>query len=79
MLAHKVDKKEPITPEILKSLVDRYATEQATLADIRTLTMLAHKVDKKEPMAFGLNWKALLIQNYYLDASLQQKKWSKAA
>ena len=39
MLAHKVNKKEPITPEILRSLVDRYATEQATLADIRTLTI----------------------------------------
>ena len=38
ILAHKVDKKEPITPEILRSLVDKYATEQATLADIRTLT-----------------------------------------
>ena len=39
ILAHKVNKKEPITPEILKSLVDKYATEQATLADIRTLTI----------------------------------------
>ena len=39
MLAHRVNKKEPITPEILRSLVDRYATEQATLADIRTLTI----------------------------------------
>ena len=39
MLSHRVNKKEPITPEILRSLVDRYATEQATLADIRTLTI----------------------------------------
>ena len=39
ILAHKVNKKEPITPEILKSLVDKYAIEQATLADIRTLTI----------------------------------------
>ena len=32
MLAHKVDK-EPITPEIIKSVMDRDATQQATLAD----------------------------------------------
>ena len=39
ILAHKANKKEPITAEILKALVDKYATEQATLADIRTLTI----------------------------------------
>ena len=37
ILAHKANK-EPITLEILKTLVDKYATEQATLADICTLT-----------------------------------------
>ena len=39
ILAHKTDKKEPITPEILKALVDKYATTHATLSDIRTLTI----------------------------------------
>lgn len=34
ILAHKADKKEPITPEILRSLVDKYAITHATLADI---------------------------------------------
>ena len=37
IFAHKADKKEPITPEILRSLVDKYAITHATLADIRTL------------------------------------------
>ena len=39
ILAHKVDKNEPITPEILRALVDKYAKEDATLANIRTLTI----------------------------------------
>ena len=41
LLAHRVNKKEPITPEIilLRSLVDKYATEQATLANICTPTI----------------------------------------
>lgn len=39
MLAHKVAKKEPITPEILKVLVERFAQEGARLSDIRTLTI----------------------------------------
>ena len=38
MLAHKVGKKEPITPNILKALVDKFGKE-ATLSDIRTLTI----------------------------------------
>ena len=39
ILAHKIDKKEPITPEILKALVDKYTTTHAMLSDIRTLTI----------------------------------------
>ena len=39
ILVHKAVKEEPITGEILKALVDKYATEQATLADIHTLTI----------------------------------------
>ena len=39
MLAHKVTKKEPITPQILKLLVDRFAQDSATLSDIRTLSI----------------------------------------
>ena len=38
-LAHKTVKKEPITPEILSALVDKFGTEQASLSDIRTLSM----------------------------------------
>ena len=39
MMAHKVTKKEPITPENIKALVDRFAKEGATLSEIRTLTI----------------------------------------
>ena len=38
VLAHKTVKKEPITPEILKKLVEKYAGENADLADIRVVT-----------------------------------------
>ena len=38
-LAHKTTKKEPITPEILSALVDKFGNEQASLSDVRTLTM----------------------------------------
>ena len=40
ILAHKVAKKEPITPQIFKSLVDRFALADASLCDIRTICML---------------------------------------
>ena len=39
ILAHRVQKKEPITPEILLSLVERFGQQSATLADIRLITM----------------------------------------
>lgn len=38
MLAHKKIKKEPITPEILSQLVDRFAGEKADLDDVRVIT-----------------------------------------
>ena len=38
-LAHKITKKEPITPEILTALVDKFGDERAPLSDVRTLTM----------------------------------------
>ena len=38
-LAHKTTKKEPVTPEILAALVDKFGKEQASLSDMRTLTM----------------------------------------
>lgn len=38
MLAHKTTKKEPITPEILSLLVDRFAGEKADLGDVRVIT-----------------------------------------
>ena len=38
-LAHKTTKKEPITPEILATLVDKFGREQASLSDVHTLTM----------------------------------------
>ena len=38
-LAHKTTKKEPVTPEILAALVDKFGKEQASLSDVRTLTM----------------------------------------
>ena len=37
ILAHKTMKKEPITPEILGKLVDKYASDNADLADIRVI------------------------------------------
>ena len=40
ILAHKVSKKEPITPEILKALFDKFANKSASLSDIRTLTII---------------------------------------
>ena len=38
-LAHKTTKKEPITPEILATLIDRFGQPQAPLSDVRTLAM----------------------------------------
>ena len=38
ILAKKTNKKEPITPEILASLVERFAGKEASLSDIRTIT-----------------------------------------
>ena len=38
-LAHKTTKKEPITPEILATLIDRFGRPQAPLLDVRTLAM----------------------------------------
>ena len=38
-LAHKTTKKEPITPEILSNLVDKFGNKGAPLSDVRTLTM----------------------------------------
>jgi hypothetical protein len=38
MLAHKTTKKEPITPEILAQLVDRFAGKDADLGDLRIVT-----------------------------------------
>ena len=38
MLAHKTSKKEPLTPEHLRVLVEKFGSENATLADIRALT-----------------------------------------
>ena len=37
ILAHKTVKKEPITPEILSQLVDRFAGEKAELDDVRVI------------------------------------------
>ena len=38
-LAHKTVKKEPVIPEILPSLVDKFGLPGATLPKVRTLTM----------------------------------------
>ena len=38
ILAKKTNKKEPITPEILASLVEHFAGKDASLSDIRTIT-----------------------------------------
>ena len=38
ILAHKTVKKEPITPEILSQLVDRFAGEKAELDDVWVIT-----------------------------------------
>jgi hypothetical protein len=38
MLAHKTTKKEPITPEILAQLVDRFAGKDADLGDLHIVT-----------------------------------------
>lgn len=38
-LAHKTTKKEPITPEILAKLVDKFGQPEASLLDVRTLAM----------------------------------------
>ena len=40
ILAHKVTKKEPITPEILKALFDKFGNKNASLSDIRALTII---------------------------------------
>ena len=39
MLAHRTQKKEPITPEILKNLVDKFASPGASLSNIRVVTI----------------------------------------
>ena len=39
ILAHKTNKKEPITPEILAKLVDKFAEESADLDDIRIVAI----------------------------------------
>ena len=39
MLAHRTQKKEPITPEILKNLVDKFAFPGASLSSIRVVTI----------------------------------------
>ena len=39
MLAHRTQKKEPITPEILKDLVDKFASAEASLSNIRVVTI----------------------------------------
>ena len=39
MLAHRTQKKEPITPEILKNLVDKLAFPEASLSSIRVVTL----------------------------------------
>ena len=39
VLACRSQKKEPITPEILHSLVERFAQPGASLADVRTITI----------------------------------------
>ena len=38
-LTQKTTKKEHTTPEILSPLVDKFGNEQASLSDVRTLTM----------------------------------------
>lgn len=38
-LSHRVTKKEPITPEILNELVEKFAKEDASLSDIRTISI----------------------------------------
>ena len=39
ILAHQTKKKEPITPEILLALVEKFNVEGASLDDVRTLTI----------------------------------------
>ena len=39
LLAHRTQKKEPITPEILKNLVERFAPREASLSSIRVVTI----------------------------------------
>ena len=39
MLAHRTQKKDPITPEILKNLVDKFASLGASLSNIRVVTL----------------------------------------
>ena len=39
ILAHRSSKKEPITPEILAQLVDRFAGDDADLADVRLISL----------------------------------------
>ena len=38
MLAHRTTKKEPMTPEILAQLVDKFAGTDADLGDLRIVT-----------------------------------------
>ena len=39
MLAHRTQKKEPIIPEILKNLVDKFAFPGASLSSTRVVTI----------------------------------------
>lgn len=39
LLAHSTSKKEPITPEILNKLVEKFCTPEASLSDIRTIAI----------------------------------------
>ena len=39
ILAHRTQKKEPITPAILEQLVSKFASKEAPLSDIRIVTI----------------------------------------
>ena len=39
LLVHRTQKKEPITPEILKNLVDKFASRGASISNIRVVTV----------------------------------------
>ena len=40
ILAHRTQKKEPVTPEIMKNLVDKFAHPEASLSNIRIVTII---------------------------------------